>query len=270
MFRAHEVAHQWWGVAVPFEDYRDQWLSEGFAQYSAALYTLKGLEREDQFMDMLDAWRLDVLGEVNIGQTNGKNYGFRPEAIQRSDGHKSGPLSIGYRLRTAETPLDYRLLVYEKGAFVLHMLRMMLIELETGDDEPFRKMMRDFFGEHLFSSATTIAFEMAVTEAFGTPMDWFFDQWVHGVNIPTYRPELEVSPLTDSADPFLLHGRIQQENVPNGFRMPVPVVIKFEDRPPITHRLWVDADTVDIEIPLPARPSEILFNYQHGVLAHIR
>ena len=270
LFRAHEVAHQWWGVAVPFEDYRDQWLSEGFALYSAALYTLKGLEREDQFMDMLDAWRLDVLGEVNIGQTNGKHYGFRPEAIQRSDGHKSGPLSIGYRLRTAETPLDYRLLVYEKGAFVLHMLRMMLIELETGDDELFRKLMRDFFGEHLFSSATTIAFEMAVTEAFGTPMDWFFDQWVHGVNIPTYRPELEVSPLTDSADPFLLHGRIQQENVPNGFRMPVPIVIRFEDRPPITHRLWVDADTVDIEIPLPAQPSEILFNYHHGVLAHIR
>ena len=270
LFRAHEVAHQWWGVSVPFENYRDQWLSEGFSQYSAALYTLKGLEREDQFLDMLDAWRLDVLGEVNIGQAYGKNYGFRPEVIRRSDGHKSGPLSIGYRLRTAETPLDYRILVYEKGAFVLHMLRMMLTELETGDDEPFRKLMRNFFREHLFSSATTTAFEMAVTEAFGKPMDWFFDQWVHGVDIPTYRPELEVSPLTDTADPFLLHGRVQQENVPDGFRMPVPIVIRFEDRPPLTHRLWVDANTVDIEIPLPAQPSEILFNYQHGVLAHIR
>ena len=75
LFRAHEVAHQWWGVSVPFENYRDQWLSEGFSQYSAALYTFKGLQREDQFLDMLDAWRLDVLGEVNIGQGNGKGKG---------------------------------------------------------------------------------------------------------------------------------------------------------------------------------------------------
>ena len=104
LFRAHEVAHQWWGVAVEFKDYRDQWLSEGFSNYAAALYTLSGMQREDQFLDILEAWRLDVLGEVNIGQGNGKHYGFQPEAIRLSDGHESGPLAVGYRLRTGETP----------------------------------------------------------------------------------------------------------------------------------------------------------------------
>lgn len=270
LFRAHEVAHQWWGVAVEFEDYRDQWLSEGFANYAAALYTLSGMQREDQFIDILDAWRLDVLGEVNIGQGNGKHYGFQPEAIRLSDGHESGPLAVGYRLRTGETPVDYRLLVYEKGAFVLHMLRMMLVDLDTGDDEAFRRLMREFFSDHLSGAATTAAFEVAVTEALGEPMGWFFDQWVHGVDVPTYRPDLEVTRLIDSADPFVLHGRIEQEDVPRGFRMPVPIVVRFDNRPPTAHRIWVDAETVNVEIPLPAEPTAVEFNYHHGVLANVR
>ena len=270
LFRAHEVAHQWWGVAVQFEDYRDQWLSEGFAQYSAALYALNGLNEERQFVDMLDAWRLDVFGEVNVGQGNGKHYGFRPEAIRRSEGSQSGPLSVGYRLRTAESPLDYRLIVYEKGAFVLHMLRMMLTDLVTGNDEPFRNLMRAFVADHLREAATTESFEAAATRAFGEPMAWFFDQWVHGVDVPTYRPDLKVSRVADQAAPFILHGSIRQEDVPNGFRMPVPILVRFDDRPPIARRVWVDADTVNVEIPLPAEPSDIEFNYQHGVLAHVR
>jgi len=270
LFRAHEVAHQWWGVGVQFKDYRDQWLSEGFAHYSAALYALSGMQKEDQFMEMLDAWQLDVLGQVNIGQALGRHYGFRPEVMRRSDGHESGPLVVGYRLRSGDTPFDYRLLVYEKGAFVLHMLRMMLTDLETGDDTRFRELMRGFAADHLVEAASTDAFEAAVTLAVGDPMDWFFDQWVYGVDVPTYRPDLTVSRLIDQDDPFVLHGTIRQEDVPDGFRMSVPILIRFNDRPSIVRRVWVDADTVDVEIRLPAEPSKIEFNYHHGVLADVR
>ena len=90
------------------------------------------------------------------------------------------------------------------------------------------------------------------------------------MDVPTYRPELEVTRLIDSTDPFVLHGQIRQEDVPDGFRMPVPIVVHFDDRPSIAHRVWVDADTVAVEIPLPAEPSDIEFNYHHGVLAHVR
>ena len=270
LFRAHEVAHQWWGIGVEFKDYRDQWLSEGFAQYSAALYALSGMQKEDQFLEMLDAWRIDVLGQVNIGQGRGRHYGFRPEAMRRSDGHESGPLVVGYRLRSADTPFDYRLLVYEKGAFVLHMLRLMLADLETGDDTRFRDLMRGFVADHRVEPASTVAFEAAVTRAFGEPMGWFFDQWVYGVDVPTYRPDLTVSPLLDQDDSFVLHGTIRQEDVPDGFRMVVPILIRFDDRPSIARRVWVDADTVEVEIPLPAEPSEIEFNYHHAVLADVR
>ena len=270
-FRAHEVAHQWWGAGVGWEHYRDQWISEGFAQYAAALYALVGRSDEKQFLEMLDAWRLDALGEVNIGQGVGlKRYGFRPEVIQKSDGHRSGPIVAGYRLQTADTPMDYRLLVYEKGAFILHMIRMMLMDLDTGNDEPFRRLLRDYVRANLNGVATTRSFEAAVTRAAGEPMDWFFDQWVYGTDVPTYRPDLEVSPLVDADAPFVLHGTIRQEDVSEGFRMPVPIRVVFRDRPPQTHRVWVDADEVTVEIPLPAQPTDIDVNYHYAVLARIK
>ena len=270
MFRSHEVAHQWWGARVGWETYRDQWLSEGFAQYSAALFTLSGLDDEDKFLDMLHAWRLDVLGQVNVAQGHGQHYGFRPAVIRESDGSESGPVTVGYRLRTSDTPMDYRLLVYEKGAFILHMIRMMLMDLDTGDDSRFRALMTGFVDDHREQPATTRAFEAAVTRAFGEPMDWFFDQWVYGVDVPTYRPRLEVSPVIDRDLPYLLHGSVRREDVPDDFRMPVPIALRFDSHPPIVRRIWVDSDTVEVDIPLPAEPTTIDFNYRHGVLANVR
>ena len=269
-FRSHEVAHQWWGASVDWQDYRDQWMTEGFAHYSAALYALVGLGNEDQFAEMLDAWRHDVLGEIRLGQGLGfRRYGLRPGVIRESDAHESGPLVAGYRLATVDTPFDYRLLAYEKGAFILHMLRMLLVDLETGDDTRFREMMRAFVRDHTGGVASTRTFEAAVTRAFGEPMDWFFDQWVYGTEVPTYRPDLTVSPLVDAELPFALHGTIRQEDVPDGFRMPVPIRLEFRDRPPQTHRVWVDAETVEVEIPIPARPTDVSFNHRHAVLARV-
>ncbi len=270
LFRAHEVAHQWWGAGADWESYRDQWIPEGFANYSAALYVLAGLGEEDQFRDMLDAWRLDALGEVSVGQGYGKRYGFVPAVIRESDGNESGPLVVGFRLRTTDTPFDYRLLVYEKGAFILHMLRMLLMDLETGDDQRFRDLMRGFMRDHVGGVTSTRSFEAAVTEAFGEPMDWFFDQWVYGVDVPTYRPDLDVSPLRDASEPFVLHGTVRQEDVPPGFRAEVPIRLEFRGHDPMVRRILIDRPEVDVEIPIPAEPTRIEFNYLHGVLARVR
>ena len=271
LFRAHEVAHQWWGIGVDWKDYRDQWISEGFADYSAALYVLTGLTDEEQFLDMLDAWRHDVLGEVNVGQGLGfKHYGLRPAIIKRSKGNEAGPLVVGHRLNTSDHPMEYRILAYEKGAFILHMLRMLLSDLETGDDSRFRTLMRGFVADHLDEAASTSSFERAVTAAFGESMAWFFDQWVYGVDVPTYRPDLEVSRVLDQRYPFLLHGTVRQEHVPSDFRMPVPIRVQFEDRPALVQRVWIDQETVDIEIPLPAEPTDVEFNYHYAVLAQVR
>lgn len=271
LFRSHEVAHQWWGANIDWQSYRDQWLSEGFAQYAAALYILIGRQEEEQFREMMDAWRYDVLGRVNVGQGLGlRHYGFAPAVIRESEGNESGALVLGFRLRSSETPFDYRLLVYEKGAYILHMLRMMMIDLDSGDDEPFRRMMRSFAAKHSGGMASTASFEETVSEAFGEPMDWFFDQWVYGTEVPHYEPDLDVVRVSEGSSPYALRGTISQEEVSEGFRMPVPIKLTFADRPPIYHRVWVDQEEVAVDLPLPARPEEIEFNYLYSVLAWVK
>ena len=275
-FRAHEVAHQWWGAGVDWwRDYRDQWMAEGFSNYASALYALHGLDDPDQFAEMLDAWRLDVLGEGQVGQGIGlRHYGFRPEALRWAEGHEAGPLAVGYRLVSTKprfgASIDHRILIYEKGGYVLHMLRSMLLDWETGDDARFRELMRGYAAAHLGREMSTRSFEDAVAEAFGEPMAWFFDQWVYGVDVPTYRVDLDVSRVVDRPSPFVLHGRVRQEDVPDGFRMPVPIRLTFDDRPPIVRHVLVDAPEVAVELPLPARPDDIEFNAGHAVLARVR
>ena len=118
--------------------------------------------------------------------------------------------------------------------------------------------------------ANTRAFEEAVPVAFDEPMDWFFDQWVYGTDVPTYRPDLKTSPVRDSVMPFVLHGSIRQENVPSEFKMAVPIRVEFEHHDPLLQRIWIDQPEISVEIPLPAEPTKILFNYQHGVLASVQ
>ena len=275
-FRAHEVAHQWWGAGIDWwRDYRDQWMAEGFSNYAAALYALHGLDDPDQFAEMIDAWRLDVLREGQVGQGIGlRHYGFSPQALRWAEGHEAGPLAVGYRLTSTKprigASIDHRILIYEKGAYVLHMLRSMLLDGETGDDARFRELMRGYAAAHLGREMSTRSFEDAVSRAFGEPMDWFFDQWVYGVDVPTYRVDLDVTPVVDRPSPFVLHGRIRQEDVPDGFRMPVPIRFTFDDRPPLVRRVLVDAPEVSVELPLPARPVDIEFNAGHAVLARVR
>lgn len=276
VFRAHEVAHQWWGAGVDWwRDYRDQWMAEGFSHYAAALYALRGLDAPGQFEAMVEAWRLDVLGEGQVGQGLGlRHYGHRPESLRWSDGHAAGALALGYRLISTapryDAGIDHRILIYEKGAYVLHMLRSMLLDWETGDDARFRGLMRGYAGAHLGRVMSTRSFEDAVSAAFGEPMGWFFDQWVYGVDVPTYRADLHVRRVVDQPTPFVLHGRIRQEDVPDGFRMPVPVRLTFDDRPPLVRHVLVDAPEVSVELPLPARPAGIEFNAGHAVLARVR
>src|SRR5205085_3627459 len=96
-FVAHEIAHQWWGQAVGWKNYHEQWLSEGFAQYFAALYA----ERErgpEQFVSVLRQ--------------------MRRWAIEMSP---QGPVYLGYRLGHLRSEgRVFRALVYNKGAMALH------------------------------------------------------------------------------------------------------------------------------------------------------
>jgi hypothetical protein len=159
-FVAHELAHQWWGQAVGWNNYHEQWISEGFAQYFTALWAQKS--RGDRvFLDMLRQ--------------------FRRWSLSESD---QGPIHLGYRLGHIKRDLRvYRALVYNKGALVLHMLRRLV-----GDDVFFRGLQR-FYDDRRFQKAGTNDFERAMEQESGRTLDRFFERWIYGTAIPrvTYR-----------------------------------------------------------------------------------
>ena len=154
-FLAHELAHQWWGQALGWKNYHEQWLSEGFAQYFAALYGRQA--RGDRvFSDMLRQ--------------------FRRWSLAQSD---QGPVHLGYRLGHIKSDLRvYRAIVYNKGAAVLHMLRRLL------GDEAFFAGLRRFYDDRRFQKAGTDDLERALEAESGRTLDRFFERWIYGNDIP--------------------------------------------------------------------------------------
>jgi hypothetical protein len=157
-FVAHELAHQWWGQAVGWKNYHEQWLSEGFAQYFAALYAQK-TRGDETFGNMLRQFRRWTLAESN-----------------------EGPVFLGYRLgHIKDDSRIFRALVYNKGAGVLHMLRRWL------GDQVFFDALRRFYDDQKFRKAGTDDLRRAFEEQSGKSLERFFERWIYNAELPTLR-----------------------------------------------------------------------------------
>ena len=154
-FLAHELAHQFWGDAIGGENYHEQWISEGFAQYFALLHAERSKSR-DSFEDILRQMRRTSI-----------TY------------DRYGPIWLGYRLGHLQGDSRvFRALVYNKSALVLHMLRRMM-----GDDAFFRGLRR-FYMESRFSKVGTGDVKKAFETEYGKPLDRFFERWIMNSGVP--------------------------------------------------------------------------------------
>jgi hypothetical protein len=256
----HEVAHQWWGQTVGFGNYRDQWMSEGFADASAAMFLQATRPKPDDFQRF---WKYErrLITEKNA-------QGFRPIDV--------GPVTMGFRLASTKTGWNvYQSLVYPKGAFILHMIREMMWTNKDGDAE-FAAMMHDFVKTYWLKPATTEDFK-AMVEKHMTPgmdldhnhtMDWFFNEYVYGTELPTYHFEGQT---TDGADGTSLHVNLSQSGVSEDFKMAVPIYLEFADGKVM--RLGSasikGASPLEQTIRLGKLPSpvkRVLINYNYDVL----
>ena len=253
----HEVAHQWWGHMVGWASFHDQWLSEGFADFSAGLFLQLTEKKPDKFLHYWEQARKVILEKNQFG-------------MRAND---AGPLWMGLRLNTRKTMGAYNRLVYPKGGYVLHMLRSMMREPKTYDAN-FIAMMRDFVTTYYGQNPSTEDFQRMV-EKHMTPamdldgnhrMDWFFREWVYGTEVPSYR--LDYS-LTEEGGKIWLTGTIEQSDVSANFKMPVPLYLDFNGQPMlIGHSPMVGASkTKQFRIALPQRPKRVLLNAEQDVLA---
>ncbi|MCX6829821.1 MAG: M1 family aminopeptidase [candidate division Zixibacteria bacterium] len=253
MLRAHEVAHQWWGYGVDYKTYHDKWLSEGFAEYSGLWYLQIALKDNKKFFDRLNDHRRDILERYKT---------------KVNDDRFVGPISLGYRASSADHPEGFDLMSYEKGAWVLHMLRNLLIDFQTMNEDRFLNMMRDFYLNYSGKEASTEDFRQIVERHVGDDMGWFFDQWVYGIDIPTYKFSYKTE--SEGDDKYLVTCRIKQLDVPDNFKMYVPVLLDFGKQGTARIRILVDKPEMEITLPpLPYKPDKVKFNDLESVLCKI-
>jgi aminopeptidase N len=259
---AHEVAHQWWGHTVGFASGRDQWMSEGFADMSAALYISMIEKNPKKFIEFWNDER-ELLLERDA-------QGFRAIDV--------GPLTMGYRASNSRTGFGVtRRLIYPKGAYILHMIRMMMWDRKTGDQN-FKAAMQDFVKTYSGKAATTEDFK-AMMEKHMTPemdlegnhrLDWFFNEYVYGTALPSYQFHYTFD--RDPSGDVVFGFNVTQSGVDDKFRMIVPIYFELADGRVINvgRARLIGNSSVDQKIRmngLKDAPKRALLNYYDDVLA---
>ncbi|HEX5718818.1 MAG TPA: M1 family aminopeptidase, partial [Thermoanaerobaculia bacterium] len=140
LFRGHEAAHQWWGHRLGAATYRDAWLGEAFAEYTAMMLVADTVpDGPKLFQEMLRSYHDEMNGSIKSGFSKFARADIN--LANRAWGNRIGPIGHGWRASTGEVPSAYSSLVYSKGALVLHMLRGLLREA-TGSDQALVDVLR--------------------------------------------------------------------------------------------------------------------------------
>jgi hypothetical protein len=153
--RVHEIAHQWFGDSVTEATWSDLWLSEGFAEYFAGLF----VQRHEG-----DAAFQRYMGD------EAQAY-LEYEKNRRTPIHDPNTEDL-FKLLNANN--------YQKGAWVLHMLRS-----ELGDEQFFRGI-RSYYDVHQNATATSEDLRVALEQASGRDLKDFFTRWIYGSGHPRY------------------------------------------------------------------------------------
>jgi hypothetical protein len=254
----HEVAHQWWGHTVGWASYHDQWLSEGFAEFSAGLFLQQAMGG-DWRKDYIEFWeRL----QKRVLEKN--NFGVAP--------NDAGPLWMGLRLVSPRSESAYQNVTYPKGAYVLEMLRSMMYSQED-KDKAFIDMMHDFVDTHREKPASTESFK-AVAEKHMTKamdmqgngrLDWFFAEWVYGTQVPRYHFDYQLTPADGGK--VKLHMTITQSEVDENFAMIVPVYGDFGKGMIHLRQVGIAGNSSrSLDMLLPAQPKKVALNYYKEIL----
>nr|MBN2278462.1 hypothetical protein [candidate division Zixibacteria bacterium] len=218
-FRAHEVAHQWWGHMVNPATYHDIWLSEGLAEFSAAWYVINKQNDSAVFKDILKRWKNDI---VKSGLLNGK----------RSDGYRAGAITLGGRLRSEKSPGAYEAVVYYKAAYVINMLRFELY-LATGDNRAFFEMLSEFCKRYSGRMTSTADFIESIRNYLGERADLFFRQWLFDWRVP------KIGHSYNKTDHGAVELVIDVSESADYFETPYPVTIRLEDNGRVNRVYWI-------------------------------
>lgn len=229
---AHEIAHQWFGDSVTESTWADLWLSEGFATYFAGLFMEK-YDGQDAFREyMRDAAR--------------RYFNFEKQA--RLPIHDTETKDLMSLLNPNN---------YEKGAWILHMLRNRL------GDEAFFKGLRDYYRAHKEANATTKDLRAALEKSSGKDLKEFFTRWIYGAGHPRYRLEWEM--LADNQSVKITVIQLQADEI---FRDPVPIEITAGGAK-LEKTLVPDSKTATLTVSVKTKPTSVQIDPNETLLREI-
>ena len=231
---AHELVHQWYGDLITCKDWAELWLNESFATYFTTLWV-----EHDQGSDEA-LWQLR--GEA--------------ESYFNEDATRYRRPVVTYRYPTPWGMFDRH--SYPKGGRVLHMLRFVL------GDKDFHKALRHYTKKHEFTAVETAQFRIAVEEATGQGLNWFFDQWLYHGGHPQY----DVSHDWDAKQKVLRMTVKQTQQVDDLtplFRMPIEIELATPDET-IVRKVTVSKAEQTFDFTLEQRPLRVCFDPKDWVL----
>ncbi|MGA8806336.1 MAG: M1 family aminopeptidase, partial [Thermoanaerobaculia bacterium] len=266
LFRAHEVAHEWFGHKIGWKTYRDQWLSESFAEYASMMFVQATVKGGDKYYDEI----VNTYDGIVQGTLAGGFSKFnRPWLVELNANARArlGPIGVGYRAGTSDIPAGYEIQAYHKGPLVLHMMRT-LLRFKTHSDDTFIKILRDFVKEYSGKDASTADFQRVVEK--DAPGDWsyFFDTWVYDSAIPTLRWNYKVDPLSTGGVKLTVN--VKRSGVRDDFMIVAPVLIELDGGRSGIVFMHIKQNETTFSQDLPSMPRKVVFAPEHSVLANIK
>jgi hypothetical protein len=260
-FRGHESSHQWWGHRVGWKSYHDQWLSEGFAEFSGKIF----VQFRRDMKEFLNQFRRD------------KDL-LRTGDIKSHRVDMLGPIWLGQRVASSETNgSSYQNLIYSKGGYVLQMLREQLQDPRNPDpDHLFKAMMQDYCKTFDNKPASTEDFKSIVEKHMlrsmdldgNRRMDWFFNQYVYGIGEAHYEFQAALEPTSDGKTH--VKAELRRSGVPDSWKDVIPFYAHAGDK---AFRLGTIAATHNIErvdAALPGKFDRLTINDKEDLLAEVK
>jgi len=260
-FRAHESSHQWWGQRVGWKSYHDQWLSEGFADFSGILY----VQYRENMKEALNQWKQE---KEKIRKKDA--YGHSRESL--------GPIWMGQRIRSSLSDGGaYQDLIYSKGGYVLYMLRMQLVDGRSNDpDRAFKEMMQDYCKTFDNKAASTEDFKAMVEKHMTASMDaggdhkmdWFFNQYVYGMGEPQYSFHASVDYPADGKTHF--KAELTRTGVPDTWKDVIPLYAHIGDKIIKMGNIRATHPTETVEATIAGKIDRVSINDYEDLLAEVK
>lgn len=258
----HETAHQWWGDLVTWNGYRDQWTSEGLANYSSLM--LFENEEPDLFRIIMNGYRDNLLH---------KNKDGVPLM-------QDGPVTLGTRLSCSQFPDGYEDISYGRGTWLFYMLHHMMLdaerksgELGSWQDDPFIRALRKLRDRYQGKSVNAREMLQVFEEELPRPLwyeghrslDWFYEGWVKGTAVPRFDVRA-VRYLTKPGETSI-HGVLLQKDAANDLITPVPLYGMHDGKLIFLGQVFADGAETPFQLTAPAGTRKLMIDPEQTLLA---